>query len=99
MGETNSSWLPLQRMWERAVQARENSDTAYFCDLVLTAEMTLKLATVGMLSPVFNGRDNHRYRLEYDLGRASGIGDWASACQGATMGEPLSRDRSAGALR
>lgn len=73
----HESPLPIVRMLERAKTAREESDTAYFFDLLYTGELVLKLVVIELLAGVLDDRDGHGYAAEYRLVRADGIGEWA----------------------
>lgn len=67
----------LERMWIRVEQSKSDSDTAYFHDLMLLGELTIKLLVAASLASVENDRDRQRYKIEYQLARADGIGEWA----------------------
>ena len=69
--------LPVTRMLDRAAAAKEESDTAYFFDLLYTGEVILKLLVTELVAGVVDDRENHRYAAEYRLIRADGIGEWA----------------------
>ena len=77
---------PLVRMAERVERARLESDTAYFYDLVAYGEMVTKLVTAGMVATLPAESEGHRYRLEYGLVRADGIGEWVEALDDALLG-------------
>ncbi|MEO3924852.1 NB-ARC domain-containing protein [Micromonosporaceae bacterium B7E4] len=71
------AFLPTKRMLERLALAREESDTAYFFDLLYLGEMLVKFLVIELLAGVRDDREHHRYALEYRLLRADGIGEWA----------------------
>ena len=81
MKEYNSANVlkPLEQIWQRVEVAKQDSDAALFNDLLLAGELTLKLATVGLLAAIPEDREKHRYRLAFKLVRADGLGDWATA--------------------
>ena len=79
-------FLPLARMTERVERARLESDTAYFYDLVAYGEMVTKLVTAAMVATLPIEREGHRYRLEYGLVRADGLGDWVEALDDVLTG-------------
>ncbi|TNC16620.1 hypothetical protein FHE66_14690 [Georgenia sp. 311] len=81
-----AKFLPVARMLERGRMAKEDSDTAYFFDLLYEAEMVLKLLTVELIAGMSDDRERHRYALEYRLVRADGIGEWAEVLDEATTG-------------
>lgn len=72
--------IPITRMRERLARSREDSDdmTVLF-ELMFLGELTLKVIVAGMLAATEDDRDRHRYRLEYGLVRASGLGEWCDA--------------------
>lgn len=72
-----SSFVPVGRMLERVERGREESDTAYFFDLLYLGEMLLKLLAVEALAGLQDDRENHRYAQEYRLVRADGLGEYA----------------------
>ena len=77
---------PLYQISERIKKARSDSDVAYFYDLLHAGEMVVKLATAGLVACVDEDRERHRYRLEYDLVHADGLGAWSSALSDALTG-------------
>ncbi len=77
---------PLSQIYERLEKARNDSDVAYFYDLLHAGEMVVKLATAGLVACVDEDRERHRYRLEYDLAHADSLGAWSSALSDALTG-------------
>jgi hypothetical protein len=80
------NFLPTSRMLERARLAQEESDTAYFFDLLYLGEMVTKILVVELLAALEDDRERHRYALEYELIRADGIGAWAEVLDHAISG-------------
>ncbi|WP_329321214.1 NB-ARC domain-containing protein [Streptomyces sp. NBC_01715] len=72
-----SEFLPVSRMLERANLAREESDTAYFFDLLYLGEMLIKVLVVELLAALQADREQHRYAAISELVRADSIGRWA----------------------
>lgn len=70
-------FLPVQRMRDRAALARDESDTAYFFDLLYLGELVTKVLVIELLAAIQEDRERHRYGLEYRLVRADGNGEWA----------------------
>jgi hypothetical protein len=68
---------PIDRMWERIENDKDNSDTDLFLALMYMGEMVTKLTASGLVAAVNEGIDRHRYRQNYQLVRANGIGDWS----------------------
>ncbi|MGW4729708.1 NB-ARC domain-containing protein [Streptomyces shenzhenensis] len=81
-----SNFKVLSRMWERVEQSQQDSDIAYFHDLMLLGELTVKLLTSAILASVENDRDRQRYKVEYQLVRADGIGEWSRALSEVLVG-------------
>ncbi|MFI2228090.1 NB-ARC domain-containing protein [Streptomyces fradiae] len=92
------SFIPASRMLERSRLAQEESDTAYFFDLLYLGEMVTKILVVELLTSLEDDRERHRYSLEYELVRADGIGKWAEVLDQAVSGpasqhlNPVGRD-------
>lgn len=66
----------LRRMKERVERSREASDGEYFDELLLLAELLLKLVTSYLVAGLTNGRQRGRYTAEYNLMHAKGLGVW-----------------------
>lgn len=77
---------PLARMSARVNTTKSDSDLAFFMDLLYFGELVLKLTTVTLLACVEDDRERHRYALEYELVRASGIGAWVQALEDVLVG-------------
>lgn len=82
MGE----FIPIARSWDRVEKAREDSDTAYFFELLYLGELATKLITLGLLSSVPSERRQHRYALEYQLVGADSVGSWVKVLHEALRG-------------
>ncbi|MDZ5712613.1 NB-ARC domain-containing protein [Jeotgalibacillus haloalkalitolerans] len=80
------SFLPIDRMWLRAENGREESNVTYFNDLMYTGEMVCKIITLGIVASISDSRDNHRYRHCYELVRADGLGSWAKVVNDSIVG-------------
>ena len=78
--------VPLQQALDRVGHARDDSDVAYFFELLNAGELLVKIIAAGLIACVDDDRDRHRYRLEYGLVRADGIGEWASAIDDVLTG-------------
>ena len=77
---------PTSRMQARVQRSRDESDSAYFFDLMYMAEMTAKLLVVELLSCLRDDRDRVAYSYEYKLVRADGIGEWADVLDSVLTG-------------
>ena len=65
---------PLGRMWLRVENAREDSDSAFFMELMYLGEMLTKTVVAAMVAAVEDSNNRHRYRLLHRLVRADGLG-------------------------
>ena len=74
-------------MFERAENEKEESDVAYFNALMYAGEAVTKLTIAGLLAAVQADRYRNRYRLEYLLVRADGLGDWNRALDDILTGQ------------
>ena len=83
-------------MLERAEEEKDDSDAAYFYSLMYLGETVAKLTALGLLAASSEDSDRNRYRIEYRLARANGIGDWVSALNDILAG-PVAQTRHAGA--
>lgn len=68
---------PIYDMRSRIEASKEESDTSYFYDLVAYAEMVVKITALFLVSNIEENTDRTRYRYEYQLVRADGIGDFS----------------------
>lgn len=72
------TFKPIENMLIRVETSKDDSDTAYFYDLVLLGELLTKIVTAFMVSNVVDDVDRNRYRYEYTLVHADGMGDYAT---------------------
>jgi hypothetical protein len=77
---------PIERMRQRLRMARLDSDVALFHDLMYFGELITKLVVAGLIAAIEDEKDRHRYRLEYWLVRANGLGDWSKTLDEALTG-------------
>ncbi len=63
-------------MRERLRRAADDSDTAYFYDVLFAGELVVKVVVAGLVAAVRRDPSGHQYRLESTLIRATGIGEW-----------------------
>ncbi|WP_211271595.1 hypothetical protein, partial [Streptomyces exfoliatus] len=83
---SKTAFLPVNRMLERANLARQESDTAYFFDLLYLGEMLVKVLAVELLAALQSDRERHRYAAVSELVRAESIGRWAELLDQLTSG-------------
>lgn len=76
----------IEQVLERAEHAKANSDFEYFFALLLAGEALFKTVTLAMVAALDDDKDRNRYRLEYTLARADGLGDWGRALEDALSG-------------
>ena len=57
--QTVDGLVELLRATERVRKAREDSDVAYFYDLLNAGEMVVKLATTGLIACIEDDRERH----------------------------------------
>lgn len=69
--------IPLMRMIERLESTREDSDLAYFYDLLLLGEQLTKTVTLFLVASINEDNDRSKYRHEHFLVRANAIGDFS----------------------
>lgn len=70
--------VAIQRINERLKSSLNESDTAYFFDLMLAGEQLTKITTGGLVACLTDDSKRHRYSQIYRLIRADGIGEWSS---------------------
>ncbi|MYB62815.1 MAG: ATP-binding protein [Gemmatimonadetes bacterium] len=68
--------LPIKMLLARAEIEKKESDVAYFNALMYAGEVVLKLVVSGLVAALKDDRDRNKYRLEYQLVRADGLGTW-----------------------
>lgn len=72
-------FIPITRIQRRIESSRSESDTALFYDLICYAELVVKYVALFLVSNLENDIDRTRYRYEYKLVRADGIGEFAQS--------------------
>ncbi|HEY1721506.1 MAG TPA: NB-ARC domain-containing protein [Magnetospirillaceae bacterium] len=70
----------------RAESAKSESDFTYFFTLLLLGEVLAKITTLGIVAAIGDNKDRNRYRLEYNIVRSDGLGDWGKALEDALTG-------------
>jgi hypothetical protein len=73
-----STFVPFVRMRERLRRSADDSDTAYFYDVLSAGEQVVKVTVAGLVAAMRRDPTGHQYRLESTLVRADGIGDWVN---------------------
>lgn len=75
--ELNVDFIPLKQMLMRAASSKDESDTAYFYDLMTVGEMVTKTTTLFLVANIEDDVERTRYRYEYQMVRADGIGEYS----------------------
>lgn len=81
-----TDFVPLRRMQERIELDKADSSSAYFTSLLYGYELVVKLTTAAFVAAIGDDADRNRYRLEHELVRASGVGEWISVLNEAFAG-------------
>lgn len=76
----------IEQVLKRAASAKEDGDYTYFHTLLLAGEALAKTMTLGVVASIGDDKDRNRYRLEHQLVRADGIGDWSRTIEDALTG-------------
>jgi hypothetical protein len=82
-------FIPLERMWSRVENARQDSDAAFFMEPMYLGEMLVKVVVAGMVAAVADDSNRHRYRILHRLVRADGLGEWQEALTEVLTGPTL----------
>jgi hypothetical protein len=76
----------IEQILGRADLAKSDSDYTYFFSLMLAGEALAKRIVLGIVASIGDDSDRNRYRLEHQLARADGIGEWGKALEDNLMG-------------
>jgi len=76
----------VERVLERAESAKSESDFTYFFSLLVAGEALAKTIVSGFVASLDDDADRNRYRLEHQLVRASGLGEWGVTLEDAISG-------------
>ncbi len=78
--------IAIEQVLERAERAKSDSDFTYFFSLLLAAEALAKTITLGIVAAIADDKERNRYRLEHQLVRSDGLGDWGRTIEDALTG-------------
>jgi hypothetical protein len=78
--------VAIEQVLERAERAKSDSDFTYFFSLLLAAEALAKTMVLGVVAAIADDKDRNRYRLEHQLVRSDGLGDWGKVMEDALIG-------------
>lgn len=76
----------IDQVFQRVQDAKSESDFNYFFSLLLAGEALFKTVTLGLIAALDDDKDRNRYRLEYSLARADGLGEWGRGLEDALSG-------------
>jgi hypothetical protein len=76
----------IDQVLQRTKGARADSDFTYFFSLLLAAEALAKTVVLGIVAALGDDKDRNRYRLEHQLVRSDGLGDWGKVLEDALIG-------------
>lgn len=80
----------IDRFLPRLNAAKSESDYSYFFDLLLLGELVTKTTALYLIANINEDKDRNKYRQEYNLIRADGIGDFALVINNVLTGIPSS---------
>src|SRR5271165_6347453 len=78
--------VAIDQIFQRAERAKSDSDFTYFFSLLLAGECLAKTIVLGVVAAIADDKDRNRYRLEHQLVRAEGLGDWGKTLEDALIG-------------
>ena len=78
--------IAIEQILERAERAKSDSDYTYFFALLFAAEALAKTMVLGMVASISDDKERNRYRLEHQLVRSDGLGDWGKVIEDALIG-------------
>src|SRR5262245_36789595 len=78
--------VAIEQVLERAGRAKSDSDFTYFFSLLLAIEALAKTMVLGIVAAIAADKYSNRYRLEHQLVRSDGLGDWGKAIEDALIG-------------
>jgi hypothetical protein len=76
----------FNKIKERLESSKNDSDTAYFLDLMLAGEQLTKLVSLSLVACITDDNKRHRYSQEHRLLRADGIGEWSAVIDETLIG-------------
>lgn len=78
--------LAIEKVLERVERAKSESDFTYYFFSLHAAEALAKTIVLGVVALLADDKDRNRYRLEHQLARSDGMGDWSKAIDDALSG-------------
>ncbi|HIE2482556.1 TPA: NB-ARC domain-containing protein [Pseudomonas aeruginosa] len=83
---TDIQHVAINQVMRRTEAAKEDSDFTYFFSLLLAAEAVAKTVVIGIVASIGDDKNRNRYRLEHQLVRSDGLGDWGRVLEDALSG-------------
>ena len=78
--------IAIEQILARAEMAKSDSDFTYFFSLLYAIEALAKTIVLGIIASIVDDKDRNRYRLEHQLVRADGLGEWGKVFEDALTG-------------
>lgn len=78
--------IAIEQVLDRAERAKSDSDYTYFFALLYAAEALAKTMVLGIVASIADDKERNRYRLEHQLVRSDGLGDWGRVIEDALIG-------------
>src|SRR2546426_9678745 len=78
--------VAIDQVVRRAEGSQSDSDFTYFFSLLLAAEAVAKTVVLGFVAAIADDKERNRYRLEHQLVRSDGLGDWGKVLDDALTG-------------
>lgn len=78
-------FAPIDKMWERVENERQDSDKALFDALLNLGELVVKTVVAGLVAAV-DDRNRDQYRQMYRLVRGDGLGEWSKVLEDVLTG-------------
>ena len=78
--------LAIKKVLERVEIDKSDSDYTYFFSLLIANEVLVKTIVLGIVASITDDKDRNRYRLEYQIVRAAGLGEWSKNLEDAVSG-------------
>ena len=82
----NMKHIAIEQVLERAERAKTESDYTYFFALLFAGEALAKTIVLGMVASIADDNQRNRYRLEHQLVRSDGLGDWSKVIEDTLIG-------------
>lgn len=78
--------VAIEQVLGRAQKAKSDADFTYFFSQLLSAEALAKTMVLGVVASIADEKERNRYRLEHQLVRSDGLGDWGKVMEDALTG-------------